>query len=431
MRRILVTTVGSRGDIQPFLALSLALRDAGYAVTLAAPETFREWVEGYGIAFAPIRADVRAMLETGAGREMMQGGTNPITFFRRFKVLCMSLVDDWGQDVLRAAEGAELIVHSYVSWAPAQGVARRMGIPAINVHLQPLVPSRQFPAPFFPWRHDLPHWFHALTWQLFELGMWQFIRGPINDMRARQYGSPPLGMAGPNRRGGPLEYTTLHAYSPCIVPKPADWGEFHHVTGYWVLPQGAAWHPDPALERFLEGPKPVYIGFGSMTVASPPDELRMLGEAVKAAGVRAVIGAGWSGIGQADAPENCHVLAEAPHEWLFPRMAGVIHHGGAGTTAAALRAGVPQMVCPFIADQPFWGHRLQMIGVGPAHILHRKLTAEALAKRLGELVGTERYRRRAEEIGLRVRAEHGLKAALQLIEDSFKKPPQAAASAAG
>lgn len=425
MRPILLTSVGSRGDVQPFLALALALRAAGFPVKLATLEGFRGWVEAHGIAFAPIRADIMGMLASEEGREMMHGGTNPIVFFRKFMALCKDLVDTWAVDTLSAAEDAEAIIHSYVAWAPGQGVAQLKGIPAIGVHLQPLVPTRHFPAPFFPWRHDLPPWFHRATWWLFQTASWNFIRPELNAMRVRHFGCEPLGRSSRNGPERIIDYPMLHAYSSHVVPKPDDWGANHHVTGYWVMPPSRAWQPDPALERFLaEGPAPVYLGFGSMTVASPERELEMLVSAAAAAGVRAVISAGWSGMESARVPGHCFVLNEAPHDWLFPRMAGVIHHGGAGTTAAALHAGVPQMVCPFIADQPFWGHRLQMIGVGPKPMYHRRLTPEALAERMRDLTGNPRYRENAADAGRRIRAEDGVANAVRIIADTLGAVPE-------
>ncbi len=172
----------------------------------------------------------------------------------------------------------------------------------------------------------------------------------------------------------------LSAYSPSIIPHPADWPDSVHITGYFFADTQADWQPSPELEAFLEaGDPPVYIGFGSMAGRDPEQFARLILEALAKSGQRGLLLTGWGGLHPESVPDNVFVVDSAPHSWLFPRMAAVVHHGGAGTTAEGLRAGVPSVIVPFILDQPFWGARIKALGLGPDPIPQKNLTADRLA----------------------------------------------------
>jgi UDP:flavonoid glycosyltransferase YjiC (YdhE family) len=201
---------------------------------------------------------------------------------------------------------------------------------------------------------------------------------------------------------------TLYGYSEHVVPTPGDWGANAQATGYWFLPQLSSWQPPRALVDFLaSGEKPLCIGFGSMTTRDPAAATELVARACREARVRAVLLTGWGGLAHADLGDDVLALEGAPHDWLFPRVAGVIHHGGAGTTSAALRAGVPTTAATFIADQQFWGRRIAALGCGPGPIPFRKLRVGELARRMRALVDTPAYRDAALEIGRRLRGENG------------------------
>lgn len=209
---------------------------------------------------------------------------------------------------------------------------------------------------------------------------------------------------------------SLLLVSPQVIPRPSDWQPHYHITGY-LFDEDIQWQPPSDLLHFLaDGEKPIYIGFGSMRDRKPEATTRLVLEAVKRTGNRAVLLSGWAGIGVDSMPDNVFLLDYAPHTWLFPRMAAVVHHGGAGTTAAGLRAGIPSVIVPMIADQPFWGRRIYELGAGTTPIPHNKLTVEKLAEAIRSATHNSLMRQRAAELGAKIASEDGLKNALETFE---------------
>jgi sterol 3beta-glucosyltransferase len=215
----------------------------------------------------------------------------------------------------------------------------------------------------------------------------------------------------------------LGAYRPSVIPHPPDWPESVHVTGYLYLDSGEEWRPSAELSAFLDGGNdPVYVGFGSMGGREAGRLAALVIEALFASGRRGVLATGWGGLRPESVPDQVFVLDSAPHSWLFPRMAAVVHHGGAGTTAEGLRAGVPNVIVPFILDQPFWGARIRALGVGPDPIPKTKLTAARLAEAISSAVTDERIRSRAAEYGRAVSRETGLENAVNLVSAYVGEP---------
>ena len=207
-----------------------------------------------------------------------------------------------------------------------------------------------------------------------------------------------------------------------MLPKPADWGENLHITGYWFL-QESEYQPSVELSRFLEaGPQPVFIGFGSMLDKEAAQTTQIVLESLSITGMRAVLQGGWSEIGAQQLPDNIFRVSEVPHSWLFPRMAAVVHHGGAGTTAAGLRAGVPSVIVPYFADQPFWAQQVHRIGAGPAPVPRLKLDAEKLAAAVQQATQDERINEKARELGDRINQENGVSQAVELINRYLETP---------
>jgi UDP:flavonoid glycosyltransferase YjiC (YdhE family) len=235
-------------------------------------------------------------------------------------------------------------------------------------------------------------------------------------MRGELLRLPRLPFSGPSARQ--LERTPLYyAYSPTVIPRPADWAERIHVTGFWFSDPPPGWTPPPDLVSFLEsGPPPVYVGFGSMPSGSAEDTLKLILKALELSHQRCVLLSGWAGIGEdRKLPEYAFGVESVPHSWLFPRMRAVVHHGGAGTTGAGLRAGVPSIVTPFVADQPNWGRRVEALGVGPRAILFRELTADLLADAIRQATSDTVMRQRASAIGEQIRSEDGVGTTVDLF----------------
>jgi sterol 3beta-glucosyltransferase len=210
--------------------------------------------------------------------------------------------------------------------------------------------------------------------------------------------------------------TRIYAVSPSVIPRPDDWDDDTHMTGYWFLDEGSDWQPDEALAAFLDaGEPPVYIGFGSMTTKHPDQLAREIVEGVRRAGIRAILATGWGGLAKVDVPDTVHVIEGAPHTALFKHVSAVVHHGGAGTTAAGLRAGRPTLVCPLTVDQPFWAHRVWKLGCGPKPQSLKRLRATAFAQGLKDLLQTDSYQIRAATIARDIATEDGIARAIEII----------------
>jgi len=213
----------------------------------------------------------------------------------------------------------------------------------------------------------------------------------------------------------------LYGFSPAVVPTPTDWPAFVHPTGYWFLDAPRDWRPPVALSAFLAaGPPPVYVGFGSMRNRQPQVVTALVVEALERAGQRGVLHSGWDGLAELRLPETIFPVDSIPHDWLFPRMAAIVHHGGAGTTAAALRAGRPAVVVPFFADQPFWARRVYELGVGPYPLPRARLTAARLADAITAAVYDPTMLERAVALGERLRAEDGVSEAVRVLMRYWK-----------
>ena len=413
--QITIVTAGSRGDVQPYVALGSGLAEAGHRVRVATHRPFAEFVQEHGLQFAPVEGDPQQILQTEAGRAWVESGQNPVRFVRRMVELLEPAVVGMATDALAACRGSDLILYSTFGMV-GYYVAEKLGVPALSVPLQPLTRTRAFPNISFPADLGRAGWVNWLSHLLGEQLFWQAIRPVVNRWTERLE-LPPASFWGPfaelNNAGPPM----IYGFSPAVVPKPADWADHIHLAGYWFLEQEAAWEPPAALLAFLaDGPRPIYVGFGSMTHRDPEETARLVGLALALSGRRAVVLRGWGGLAAAAPAAEVFEVDHVPHAWLFPKMAAVVHHGGAGTTAAGLRAGVPAVVVPFFADQNFWAGRVAALGAGPAPIPRGRLTAAGLAGAIISATEDAAMAARAAELGRQIRAEDGVGRAVALVE---------------
>jgi sterol 3beta-glucosyltransferase len=404
--QIVILTVGSRGDVQPYIALGAGLAAHGHEVTIATSAGFAPLVAGRGLRHVPLQADFLELVQTPEGKAALSGG-NPLRLMRAIGPMLRRMLDECWE----AAQGADLVLYHPKSLAGPH-VAEKLGVPALLAHPVPMfTPTGAFAHPVILAGRNLGRALNRLTYRLFDVALDASYLGLVNAWRRERLGLP---RADTGLAGRPV--ATLYGYSRHLLPPPTDWGEHVAVTGFWYLDQSGGWQPPEHLVRFLEaGPPPVYVGFGSMAGKDAPRLTAVVLDALRHAGRRAVVATGAGGLRVDSPPEHVLVLDSVPHDWLFPRVAAVVHHGGAGTTGAALRAGVPQLICPFIADQPFWGRLVSDRGLGPAPIPQRRLTATSLADAL-VTADRELTRARAAEIGRLVREEDGVGAAVQVVE---------------
>lgn len=419
--KVLIFTMGSRGDVQPYVALGQALALRGHEVTLSCSQGFDRLIEAAGLTPAPLSIDIRALLDSPEIQEALDSFTAKIRAWRQFKPLMRQLLDESWQ-VARDV-GPDALVYHPKSGA-AQHFAEALKIPAIATTLQPgFAETREFPQFLLPgmklggFANRLSH--RAFGWLAYwsQSGFQKRFREDtlgLNTAYPRNFfdGYHPAGRTMPR----------LHGYSRHLQPKPADWGARECITGYWFSEAEPDWTAPEDLVRFLEaGPPPVYIGFGSMPSRDVECTTRAVLSALKLSGRRGILATGWGGLKNLGQDESIHVLERAPHAWLFPHCSAVVHHGGAGTTHEGLRWGRPSILCPMGVDQPYWGYRAERLGVGPAPVPQRKLTAERLAQAL-EAAHSPNIERRAAAMAEAMAQEGGAAEAAAIVEQSCTLP---------
>lgn len=409
--RVLILTFGTRGDVDPYIALAERLSIEGHEAFVAAPEEFRSDVEACGAGFEPMGTEMLRLVR--ASMTQMAGPTDSMRLVRRMKgAMRTSLLEQW-----RAAQQVEptlIITHPKALGGPH--IAQRLRIPAVaSIPLPFLTPTSAFPAPFLsrPSAGVVNRGSYAINrFAALAYG------GMINTFRRRVLGLGRMSrfsdyLHEPNGSRLPV----LYGFSEHVVPVPADYPDNAHVTGYWHR-TGNRWTAPTEVEEFLDSDEPaVYIGFGSMGFGKLAAERgRLITDAVERAGIRAVVAAGWGGLSLQESSSRILTIDEAPHEHLFPQVSAVVHHGGAGTVAAGLRAGRPTLVCPVLGDQAFWGQRVASLEAGPAPVPLRKLTVPMLADSLQQLVTDPRFSRHAADVGERLRQEDGTGTAVRVLE---------------
>lgn len=413
---IAIIAPGSRGDVQPYVALGAGLHAAGHTVRLLTTTDFRGLVTAYGLTFVAIGGDVQAAAQSQMADLLAQGDLRKILASTGRGA--QQMAEASAVSGLAACQDVDLLIGGLGGLFIGLALAEKVGVPFVQSYLVPFTPTRAFPSaltplPQTPWTT----WANGLSHRLTQQMLWQMfrkadikVRAQVLHIRPSPFWGPPIARAG---RGEPI----LYGYSPQVIPPPADWDASIHVTGYWFLEPPAAWEPQADLVRFLDtGAPPVYIGFGSMASSAPGAAAELVVQALARAGQRGVMYAGWGGLSREHLPDHVFMTESVPHSWLFPRMAAVAHHGGAGTTAAGLAAGIPSIVIPFFGDQPFWGARVQGLGVGPRPIPRRRLTSENLAEAIGIATSDTAMQQRARDLGERIRAEDGIAAAVAVIE---------------
>ena len=419
--KILLLTFGSRGDVQPYVALGQGLRAAGHSVGLCTSQHFAGFVSNHGLAYLPMNngfVELLASLEGRAGLERMQSLPGTLLTVTRLARKIGPLQLETLQDAWRAARALRPDLILFHPKLPgAVDIADTLGIPAIMAALFPqYVPTAEFPCLGFP---DLPlgAGYRRLTYHIVDrLADW-IGGGPVRAWRRASGLGPRPAELGLLSDGHGRPIPVLHGYSPQVCPEPADWPETAIAAGYWPLCGSLEWSPPAVLAKFLAaGPPPVYIGFGSMAGRDPAMLTATVLEALRLSGRRGLLASGWGGMAIQRLPADVFAIEEVPHEWLFPQVAAVVHHGGAGTTAAGLRAGRPKVICPFFADQPFWGRRVHALGAGPMPIPQRELSAARLAQAITTATSDTQIAIAATSLGEHLKAERGVEDTVSWIE---------------
>ncbi len=410
-KRIAFATIGTRGDVQPYLALAVAMKNHGYSVVFGATEEFEQLITSYGVEFHSLGPSIvdfmhQSRFEKAMSQSMLING--PALLHQGQRILGTAARSAWVM-----AQGADLIMlNMNVSFGI--DIAEALDIPVIMMALQPLTSTSEFPFCAYD-GPDFGKAFNQLT-HTFTVVQQAYYDLPRNKLRRELMGLERRKKGGFFKDTKGRNLTTLYAYSGKVSPRPRDWPRTAIVTGYWQLPDNTGWEPSREFHAFLEsGPPPVYIGFGSMPFGAERNT-KILREAMETWGGRAVVARGWGGIHPEDIPESVFAFDSAPHDKLFQYVAGVVHHGGAGTTSAGLHAGKPTFVVPQTVDQPYWGRRVHELGCGPLPVRLRRLTPESLADNLHDLVHSRVFAANAKLIASELANEDGTGKAIRVVE---------------
>lgn len=418
---ITILTIGSRGDVQPFIALGVGLRQFGYQVRLATHAKFKPLVKMHGLDFSMINGEPQDMLLSDVAQAAMRS-KNPLLLNRYLNeavidpILASGPIDSW-----EACQGTDAIISGGLAFWGID-IAERIKVPCCAGFLQPFSPTRAFPTTTVPPETErFGGLYNHLSFSVIYSLMWQLIRKRVNEFRQSILQLPPT-QKSPLVRMQDFGIPILSAVSPSVIPKPSDWSDMDHMTGYWFLDSPLEYTPPQNLVDFLaDGSPPICIGFGSMPGPETKKTTGLALEALKKTGQRGVLVTGWSGISQLDLPDHIFSVKSVPHDWLFPQMQCIVHHGGAGTTAATLRSGVPGIPIAFLADQPFWAYRAFKLGVSPAPIDRRKMSVDQLANTILEIINHPELNDRADELGKKIRNENGVVKAVKVIDKTIKQ----------
>lgn len=415
--RITVLAAGSRGDVEPFLAFAYGLTQAGHQVRLAANANFRPLAESYGLDFFALDNDSYAFLQNGRAQSWLESN-NIFELALRGSSLLRPALRGIVSDAWRACQETEAIIYHSFTCPMAYYIGKRLGIPALPVSLYPM-PTRAHPALSIhtPYHFGAPlnRLSHLLVDQFTWLIYWRVAR-------ALWKGQQSVSLATPLRHLLKERRPIICSYSSFVLPRPADSHDHVYIVGYWHLDPPPDWQPDPELLSFLHsGPPPVFVGFASMgNPARAGETTELVLEALARCGQRGVLVSGWNGLGTGvSLPDSVIVLKSIPYAWLFPKMSLIVHHGGAGTTGLALRAGVPNVTIPHFADNHFWARRVTALGVAPPPIPRKTLTVESLAQAISQALENQNMHRRAAMVGKQLQAENGIVRAIELLQQSL------------
>ncbi|KAI1338154.1 glycosyltransferase family 1 protein [Xylariaceae sp. FL0016] len=408
-------TIGSRGDVQPYIALCKGLLAEGHRPRIATHDEFKEWVEGHGIDFAPLGGDPAELM-----RICIENGTFTFAFLREANAKFRGWLDELLASAYQACKGSDLLIESPSTMAGIH-IAEAMSIPYFRAFTMPWTRTRAYPHAFIVPEHKMGGAYNYVTYVMFENVFWKATSHQINRWRNNTLGLPNTTL----EKMQPNKVPFLYNFSPAVVAPPLDYSDWIRVTGYWFLDEGTEWTPPDDLRDFIDNcrkddKKLVYVGFGSIVISDPGKMTQDVIDAVLKADVRCILSKGWSDrVGNADAavpevalPPEIFPIKSAPHDWLFSQIDAAAHHGGSGTTGASLRAGIPTIIRPFFGDQFFFGNRVEDLGVG---ICLKKWGANSFARALWEATHSERMIMKARVLGETIRKENGVDTAIQSV----------------
>lgn len=426
-----ILAIGSRGDVQPYVALGVGLRAAGYGVRLVTLGGFEDFVRSHHLDHLVIADSPQQIANTQEGREWVKQRSNPLDFMRGFVRVANAFMEDGIRNYWHASHDAEVIIASPMGLLIGEHLSEKLRVPLIRAQYGPPVLRSSY-----DWRgqgnfaasiqSNAQVAFHAA----FAVLMWNKLRRRTNEVREKILGLPPLTLGAVLKRRR-QDTPTLAAYSPAIGPQLPDWPSCIHITGYWFLEDAKDWTPSQQLADFLSsGPPPLFVGFGDTPFPEPAKTSEMIVRAIENLNQRAILVAGRTGLPTGQLSPRVLGVDVVPYAWLFKRVCGAVHQGGAGVTGIALSAGIPSVTIPVFVDHPFWSKRVFQVGAGPKPIPVRLLTQKKLEEGIRAL-SDEKMRQCAADLGKQIRQENGVGNAVQIIGQYLRKDSSRFATHAG
>ncbi|PUB31820.1 UDP:flavonoid glycosyltransferase YjiC (YdhE family) [Promicromonospora sp. AC04] len=422
--QITILTAGSRGDVEPLFGLALALRELGHHPTVVGSPDFAGLAASYGADFESFGPPLPSYADNPELVELVESG-NMLKFMAYGAKARKEYLPQVISDIWRVTKNSEAMLYKGPTSLYGYSVAEKLGIPCADLQFFPVTPTREFPNFFLGQGRSRGALLDRAGWWGADQMIWRMMQRPgVNRQRREILGLPPLRTNARvlhDRQGMPLYY----AYSPLVLPRPADWHPRIHVTGYLPTSAPAGWEPPADLAQFLDdGEPPVSFGLGSVPTGHPSRLVDAFLEALDRTGRRGILIGGWAKLGlDRELPDHVLRIDSAPYDWLFPRLAAAVHHGGAGTTAAGLRAGIPTIITPVAVDQFNWGHRVAELGVGPEPISIKKLDADRLTAAITQATTDEAMRERAADLRVRLQQEDGIGRTAELFTEYLRTAP--------
>ena len=408
---ITMIALGSTGDVRPYMLLGRELRARGHAITIATFEPFESMIREAGLNFFKVSGDVFDMMNN-----LMKPGNSGVRYITSVEKTIRDIAPVLLGDLTRSCEHADALICTFFG-SMYYSIAEKYGIPCIQTHYFPMDNNSAMPISSSPFQHLGKVW-NSASYKIGYVLIGTLEKRYLTDWRRENGMAPRKVHTRPDYVSGGHRVPVIYAVSPLVMPRPKQWNEHIHMSGFWYDDAPCEWQPPEELERFMAaGEPPIYIGFGSMVSGNMNRLFAMVLRAVRAAKVRAVIMAGWGGeTTRLKSNSQVYFAEYIPHDWLFPRVKAVVHHGGAGTTASGLRAGKPTLVVPFGGDQPFWGARVHALGCGPRPVQRDSLTVDRLTRSILDLVTRDSYRTAVENLAAQMRQEGGVRTAADLVE---------------
>ena len=418
--KIAITTVGTRGDLQPYIALGLGLKEAGHEVLIVSSKNEEAFVKNYGLTFFSLNVDIQKLMDGEEVQEMSKGN-NPLKFIlshlKGSKKLKQLMVDTQAE-IWSACQFADIIIF-HPGMPIGFFIAQENKRISVMANPFPVIANSDYPAILFYTSPRLGKLFNKITHKIFEKLFWSLSKSAVVEFWNKSVKTKMNFSLSPTRQQIDSGMPVINGYSNLFFHHSKHWNNNIHTTGSWFIDNEPNFIPPTELTNFIDnGEQPIYIGFGSMKdIESFKTTLNIITEALDQTKQRAVVGLGWSKLSYNESiPSNIFLIESIPHSWLFPKMKIVIHHGGAGTTATGLRVGKPTIIIPHNADQPAWGQRIFELGVGSKPIKKTKLTANNLASAI-LFAQQPNIISKADKLGQELRKENGVKNAVKIIND--------------